>query len=64
HYILSSIVDRFSVRTEKVCSELITALVKTGNAATAGSGAHSGAAGNSVDGNNGSTGGGYTGGTE
>jgi biopolymer transport protein ExbB len=32
HYILSSIVDRFSIRTEKVCSELITALVRTGDA--------------------------------
>jgi biopolymer transport protein ExbB len=28
HYLLSSVVDRFSVRTEKVCSVLITALVK------------------------------------
>jgi biopolymer transport protein ExbB len=28
HYLLSSVVDRFAVRTEKVCSELITALVR------------------------------------
>jgi biopolymer transport protein ExbB len=35
HYILSSIVDRFSVRTEKACSELITALAKSAVAAKA-----------------------------
>ncbi|GHV85061.1 biopolymer transporter [Spirochaetia bacterium] len=28
HYILSSMADRFAVRSEKVCSELITALAK------------------------------------
>ncbi|MDR2553329.1 MAG: MotA/TolQ/ExbB proton channel family protein [Treponema sp.] len=28
HYILTSVVDRFTVRTEQVCSELITALAK------------------------------------
>jgi biopolymer transport protein ExbB len=28
HYLLSSVVDRFAVRTEKACSELITALAR------------------------------------
>jgi biopolymer transport protein ExbB len=32
HYILSSAVDRFAVRTELACSELITALAKRKNA--------------------------------
>ena len=37
HYILTSFVDRFAVRTEQACSELITALSKTNlNAASAG----------------------------
>ena len=32
HYILTSFVDRFAVRTEQTCSELITALAKKNNA--------------------------------
>jgi biopolymer transport protein ExbB len=35
HYLLTSVVDRFAVRTEKACSELITALVARAVAARA-----------------------------
>ena len=35
HYILSSFVDRFAIRTEQSCSELITALAKTQSASAA-----------------------------